>query len=216
MRFLISSFWKDQLILICCLLITFANSLDLDQDRQKCRSWSVSKLFDTLIVFLRELFLKVNFPKKLNKQKHKKLPRMQRSKVSLALQPEACVNTYRWVGFLVLRLTCKIMKFLIMSYWINSGSRSIFKSFTASGDSSLLLITFTNSLDQNQASFRLNIRPDLDPNCLTLCWNSWMRYWKCYKIRSQKKLANYQACKCFNSFHPSSDFMGESSKFPKF
>ena len=34
--------------------------------------------------------------------------------------------------------------------------------------SSLVLITFTNSLDLDQA--RQNFDPDLDPNCLTLWW----------------------------------------------
>ena len=39
----------------CCLLITFANSLDPDQDRQK--------QFDTLIAFLKVFFKKVDFEK---------------------------------------------------------------------------------------------------------------------------------------------------------
>ena len=43
----------------CRLLITYANSLDPDQDRQ-----NGSKPFDTLIVFLNDLFQKVNFEKK--------------------------------------------------------------------------------------------------------------------------------------------------------
>ena len=38
---------------ICHLLITFANSLDLDQDRQNIDPDLRSKLFDTLIVFLK-------------------------------------------------------------------------------------------------------------------------------------------------------------------
>ena len=38
--------------------------------------------------------------------------------------------------------------------------------FLASGDFCCLLITFTNSLDPDQA--RQNVGPDLDPNCLTL------------------------------------------------
>ena len=42
--------------------------------------------------------------------------------------------------------------------WINS--------FPASSDLCRLLITFANSLDPDQA--RQNVRPDLDPNCLTL------------------------------------------------
>ena len=48
--------------------------------------------------------------------------------------------------------------FSISSQYINS--------FSASGDFCLLLITFANSLDPDQAG--QNVRPDLDPNCLTL------------------------------------------------
>ena len=44
-------------------------------------------------------------------------------------------------------------------------SCSVFNSLPASGDFCHLLITFANSLDQDQA--RQNFRPDLDPNCLT-------------------------------------------------
>ena len=40
-----------------------------------------------------------------------------------------------------------------------------FNSFPASGDLCRLLITFANSLDQDQA--RQNVGPDLDLNCLT-------------------------------------------------
>ena len=45
----------------------------------ECWSCSGSKLFDTLIVFLKEFFEKVNF-KKISRrhQKHEKLPSMQR------------------------------------------------------------------------------------------------------------------------------------------
>ena len=41
-------------------------------------------------------------------------------------------------------------------------------SFPASGDFCRLLITFVNSLDPDQA--QQNVRPDLDPNCLTPWW----------------------------------------------
>ena len=41
--------------IFCCLLMTFANGFDLDQDQQtEHQSWSGSKPFDTLIVFLKE------------------------------------------------------------------------------------------------------------------------------------------------------------------
>ena len=42
-----------------CLLITVANSLEPDQDRRR----SLSKLFDTLIVFLKEILNKLTLEK---------------------------------------------------------------------------------------------------------------------------------------------------------
>ena len=41
---------------LCCLLVAFANSLDT-----KCQSWSVFKLFDTLIEFLKDFLEKSDF-----------------------------------------------------------------------------------------------------------------------------------------------------------
>ena len=55
-------------------------------------------------------------------------------------------------------LKCCLLNFLPSVQSINS--------FPASGNFCLLLITFANSLDLDQA--RQNVRPDLDPNCLTL------------------------------------------------
>ena len=49
-----------------------------------------------------------------------------------------------------------------------STSCFVFNSLTARGDICCLLITFANSLDPDQA--RQNVRPDLDPNCLTPVW----------------------------------------------
>ena len=46
-----------------------------------------------------------------------------------------------------------------------SRSFSVFNSLPASDNFCHLLITFANSLDPDQA--RQNVRPDLDPNCLT-------------------------------------------------
>ena len=45
----------------CRQLITFTNSLDPDQNEQNVFQRSGSKLFDTLIVVLKEFFEKVNF-----------------------------------------------------------------------------------------------------------------------------------------------------------
>ena len=46
-----------------------------------------------------------------------------------------------------------------------SRSCSVFNTLPARGDFCHLLITLANSLDPDQA--RRNVRPDLDPNCLT-------------------------------------------------
>ena len=46
------------LAVTCCLLIALANSLDHDQDQQ-----NIDPPFDTLIVFLKEIYEKVNFEK---------------------------------------------------------------------------------------------------------------------------------------------------------
>ena len=54
------------------LLITIANSLYPDQDRQKCRAWSESKLFDILMVFLKEFSEKMIVKKKISRQKRMK------------------------------------------------------------------------------------------------------------------------------------------------
>ena len=47
---------------LCSLLITFANSLEPDQDRQNV-SPELDQPFDALIVFLKEFFEKVYFEK---------------------------------------------------------------------------------------------------------------------------------------------------------
>ena len=47
----------------CHPLIALANSLDSYQARKKCRACSGSKPFDTLMVFLKEFFEKIDFEK---------------------------------------------------------------------------------------------------------------------------------------------------------
>ena len=48
----------------------------------KCRAWSGSKLFNNLMVFLKEFFKKVDFEKNLQTtKKHPKLPSRQRAKL---------------------------------------------------------------------------------------------------------------------------------------
>ena len=49
-----------------------------------------------------------------------------------------------------------------------STSSFVFNSLPPRVDFCCLLITFANSLDQDQAS--QNVGPDLDPNCLTPGW----------------------------------------------
>ena len=48
---------------------------------------------------------------------------------------------------------------------VASTSCYVFNSLSASVEFCCLLITFANSLDPDQAP--QNVRPDLDPNCLT-------------------------------------------------
>ena len=64
----------------CRLLITFANSLDPDQDRQNVGPDMKPKPLDTLIVFMTASLKKVIFLKKksADDKKHSKLPSMQR------------------------------------------------------------------------------------------------------------------------------------------
>ena len=51
-------------VYLCRLLITFANSFYPDQARQNVEPDLDPKLFDTLMVFLKEIFKKVDFEKK--------------------------------------------------------------------------------------------------------------------------------------------------------
>ena len=64
-----------------------------------------------------------------------------------------------------------------------------------------LMITFSNSLDPVQT--RLNIWPDLDPNCLTLLWhiyNSWNNF---LKTSNLKKISRRQkSCKIYSKDFP--------------
>ena len=58
-----------------------------------------------------------------------------------------------------------------------------------------LLITFANSLDPDQAW--QNVRPDLDPNCLTHWWHSWKNFLKKLILKNRqttKNLNNEPAC----------------------
>ena len=57
------NFPKTTPTLTLSLLITFANSLDLDQAAQ-----SGSKMFETMMVILKEIFEKDDFEKKINRR----------------------------------------------------------------------------------------------------------------------------------------------------
>ena len=73
---LINMWYKGQLFTyLCHLLITFANSLDPDQAQQNVGPDLNLKLFNTLMVFLKEFFIKVDFEKnqQTTKKKHEKL-----------------------------------------------------------------------------------------------------------------------------------------------
>ena len=72
------------LLAVTCLLITFTNSLDPDQDQQNVGP-DLDPSCLTLIVFLKEFFEKVNFEKvSRRQQKPEKLPSMQRVNLSFS------------------------------------------------------------------------------------------------------------------------------------
>ena len=69
--------------LILCPLVSSADNFFKQfrtrSGRTECRAWSGSKLFDTLMVFLKEFFEKVDFEKnQQTTKKHEKLPSRQR------------------------------------------------------------------------------------------------------------------------------------------
>ena len=67
----------------CCLLITFANSLDPDQAQQNVGP-DLDPSYLTQMVFLKDFLEKVYFKKNPQTKKHAKLPRMQKVKMVLA------------------------------------------------------------------------------------------------------------------------------------
>ena len=88
----------------CRLLITFANSLDPDQDWQKVGP-DLDPKYLTLIYSWKKYFEKVNFEKKVNRgqQKHEKLPSMQRAynlphlAITILLLAYCCANQeWQW------------------------------------------------------------------------------------------------------------------------
>ena len=73
-------------VLALCLLVSSADDLCKQfgprSGPTKCRAWSGSKLFDTLMIFLKEFFKKVNFEKnQQTAKKHAKSPKCCKLKV---------------------------------------------------------------------------------------------------------------------------------------
>ena len=81
----------------CRLLITFANILDPDQDRQ---NGSGSKPFDNLMLFLKDFFKKLILKKvSRRQQKHEKLPSMQRVNANKGKSTLETQGNKRLTGF---------------------------------------------------------------------------------------------------------------------
>ena len=53
-------------------------------------------------------------------------------------------------------------------------NKNSLNSFLATSNYCHLLITFASRLDPDQAQH--DVWPDLDPNCLTLCWYAWNNF----------------------------------------
>ena len=69
-----------QIWLNACLLVSYADNFckqfGTKSDPTKCRAWSGPKLFDILMVFLKEFFQKVDFGEKKNHQTTKKFEKL--------------------------------------------------------------------------------------------------------------------------------------------
>ena len=90
---------------------TIANRLDPDQGRQNVGS----KLFDTLMTFLKDIFLqKIYFEKKSKDERKKsKFPSLQRVKLKYALW---LFLTVPWVGLQSVIVTCPGPKVITLEY----------------------------------------------------------------------------------------------------
>ena len=81
-----------------------------------------------------------------------------------------------------------------------------------------MLITFSNILNPDQA--RQNVRPALDPNCLTLSWYSWKNFLEKLILkeisRQQKIKQNYAVVrvKCIHSLRCSLEVMSSLPTLP--
>ena len=81
-----------------------------------------------------------------------------------------------------LRLACNQAFHAASNYSL--GAENSHGSKPSSADNLCLLIIFANSLDPDQA--RQNVRPDLDPNCLTLWWYSWKIFFQKVNLKNPK------------------------------
>ena len=123
---------------LICLFVSSADNIckqfGIRPGRTKCRAWSGSKMFDTLMVFL------IFFPKKFNfeikqqtTKKHAKLPRRQsvkswQKKAKNQFCPNLCTNNikhiwciYWWVSGLLLRVRNRKIIFLFLNQNICCG-----------------------------------------------------------------------------------------------
>ena len=90
--------------------MTFANSLDPDQAPAKYQAWSGPKLFDTMMVFLKEFFQKVDFEKnrQTTKKSMQKLPSRQRqAREPLYLNSAFIVCWLQWTSAKIVYLAVK-------------------------------------------------------------------------------------------------------------
>ena len=78
----------------CGLLVTFANSLD-DQDRHSVGNDQGLNHFDTLIVFLKEIFEKVNFEKKSRDDNKSSMQRVKTREIPSLSIYSICSTLFR-------------------------------------------------------------------------------------------------------------------------
>ena len=145
---------------------TFANRLNPDQYRQMS-AWSGTKLFDTLMVYLKEFFKKVDFEKKTAKGKNvwKIFPGGKEWNQTLdSVHREYNLASTRDFG---IYCTCAKPP-LICACWVIVHASVVicwlFSKWTFSKNSFRNTIWVSNSLDLDQ--YPCSVRPDLGPNCL--------------------------------------------------
>ena len=128
-----SSFFADSFLLLTLslltgdifhLLITFANSLDPDQDQQDVGPDLDPKLFDSLIVFLKEIFEKVIL-KKVSKQ-HKHVKNDPACKLFNCFE-------FKYHNFLLNHSSLFALVPLIFFFFLNQLLKNIFQEYLPAG-----------------------------------------------------------------------------------